>query len=54
MTSFVSHGFTDANMLDTISVHIYWHEIYGTYVTPQNPGVPLTTVNLWKPVCLIS
>ena len=23
-------------------------------VTPQNPGVPLTTVNLRKPVCLIS
>ena len=23
-------------------------------VTPQNPGVPLTTVNLWKPMCLIS
>ena len=23
-------------------------------VTPQNPGVPMTTVNLRKPVCLIS
>ena len=24
------------------------------FVTPQNPGVPLTTVNLRKTVCLIS
>ena len=46
MTSFVSHGLTYANMLDTIYVHIYWHEIYGTYVMPQNLGVPLTIVNL--------
>ena len=26
----------------------------GVPVTPQNPGVPLITVNLRKPVCLIS
>ena len=28
--------------------------IHTSHVTPQNPGVPMTTVNLRKPVCLIS
>ena len=32
MTLFFSHGLKDANMLDTRSIYIYWHEIYGTYM----------------------
>ena len=45
----VFHGTTNAGLSD---------KIYATTdidsVTPQNPGVLLTTVNLRKPVCLIS
>ena len=32
MTLLFSHGFMNANMLDTIFTYIHWHELYGTYM----------------------
>ena len=32
MKLFFSHRLIDANMLDTISIYRYWHEINGTYL----------------------
>ena len=32
MTLLFSHGLMNVNMLDTISLYIYWHEVYGIYM----------------------
>ena len=32
MTLLFSHGLMNANMFDTISLYVYWHGIYRTYM----------------------
>ena len=59
-TMYIEYGFYDfwyrfyMESKDLIVLYGFLGIFMSPNVTPQNPGVPMTTVNLRKPVCLIS